>query len=615
MNFGSVYKCLVELFPEVDHRMLRAVALENPKDVHAAINDVLTEVLPCFLGESILPPQDPKEVENKMEMDSLKSGTIGDEASDVTSQGSGVAHLDVALNQSVSENSYVASDDCKQSCENTETASLEALASVQEDRSDVELNQVAPGKLNGLIYEDSEYNDHEQSPQITKILNLVTEDIKQNKTPFDGVNHSHNIHDLDGWHVHESYRDDRPFSADENCDSQTANPSFGNHSPVQSVIHLHSESDYQKSNANGTSNPSPKQECSTGEMIVIEDGLVGHTIVTQSGQPCSIELLEKNIEDAKSNKITLFSAMQSVIDKMKALEHAEKYVEKVKEDSANGELEILAKLEEMKQIVARTKEANDMHAGEVYGEKAILATETRELQSRLLSLSEERDKSLSILDEMHATIGARMTAVEAVLKVIQEENLAKEECARKALAEQEALMEKVLEESRILEREAKENAKLREFLIHHGQLVDILQGEISVIVQDVRHLKEKFDLDVPLSKSLSSSQTSCILASSGSSLKSAASDLARFCSPLTDTASHLDAEKGSSSNLDKEGSRASSFISSKSSMSSNNLKEERSERNHLKACSDDGWDVFDKDAEFADAPHLVDAKERSLREF
>lgn len=53
-----------------------------------------------------------------------------------------------------------------------------------------------------------------------------------------------------------------------------------------------------------------------------------------------------------------------------------------------------------------------------------------------------------------------MTAVEAVLKVIQEENLAKEECARKALAEQEALMEKVLEESRILEREAKENAKV-----------------------------------------------------------------------------------------------------------------------------------------------------------
>lgn len=40
------------------------------------------------------------------------------------------------------------------------------------------------------------------------------------------------------------------------------------------------------------------------------------------------------------------------------------------------------------------------HAGEVYGEKAILATEVRELQSRLLCLSNERDKSLAILDEV-----------------------------------------------------------------------------------------------------------------------------------------------------------------------------------------------------------------------
>lgn len=39
-------------------------------------------------------------------------------------------------------------------------------------------------------------------------------------------------------------------------------------------------------------------------------------------------------------------------------------------------------------------------AGEVYGEKAILATELRELQSRVLSLSDERDKSLAVLDEV-----------------------------------------------------------------------------------------------------------------------------------------------------------------------------------------------------------------------
>lgn len=41
------------------------------------------------------------------------------------------------------------------------------------------------------------------------------------------------------------------------------------------------------------------------------------------------------------------------------------------------------------------------HAGEVYGEKAILATELRELQSRVRSLSDERDGSLAILDEVY----------------------------------------------------------------------------------------------------------------------------------------------------------------------------------------------------------------------
>lgn len=40
------------------------------------------------------------------------------------------------------------------------------------------------------------------------------------------------------------------------------------------------------------------------------------------------------------------------------------------------------------------------HAGEVYGEKAVLATELRELEARALSLSVERDKYLAVLDEV-----------------------------------------------------------------------------------------------------------------------------------------------------------------------------------------------------------------------
>ncbi|RXH81702.1 hypothetical protein DVH24_035123 [Malus domestica] len=82
----------------------------------------------------------------------------------------------------------------------------------------------------------------------------------------------------------------------------------------------------------------------------------------------------------------------------------EKAVDIVQEEASRGALDIMVKVEELKQMLAHAKEANDMvHAGEVFGEKAILATEARELQSRLLNLSDERDKSLAILNEVDST--------------------------------------------------------------------------------------------------------------------------------------------------------------------------------------------------------------------
>lgn len=51
-------------------------------------------------------------------------------------------------------------------------------------------------------------------------------------------------------------------------------------------------------------------------------------------------------------------------------------------------------------------------------------------------------------------------------------------------------------------------------------VITLNRGEISVICQDIRHLKENFDNRVPLSQSISSSQTSCKLASSVSSMRS-----------------------------------------------------------------------------------------------
>ncbi|KAK9201695.1 hypothetical protein WN944_016901 [Citrus x changshan-huyou] len=338
-----------------------------------------------------------------------------------------------------------------------------------------------------------------------------------------------------------------------------------------------STTDSGKPDANGSSDLMSKQENSVNGKCNIEDDSTITTIVTGSGQICRIDLLEEMIEDAKNNKKNLFKAMESVMNMMREVEIQERAAKEAKAAAVRGGLDIFVKMDELKQMLAHAKEANDMHAGEIYGERAILATEARELQNRLLSLSEERDKSLAVLDEMRETLEARLAAAEDMRKEAEEEKFEKEESARASLAEQEVIMEKVVQESKLLQQQAEENSKLREFLMDRGRVVDSLQGEISVICQDVRLLKEKFDERVPLSKSVSSSQTTCILASSGSSLKSVASLVAE--QDLT------------SETLEK--------MSPAPAVDVESLKSRGDEKNgdFWRQLSDDGWDLFENETE------------------
>ncbi|RWV97662.1 hypothetical protein GW17_00039536 [Ensete ventricosum] len=135
-------------------------------------------------------------------------------------------------------------------------------------------------------------------------------------------------------------------------------------------------------------------------ILSANDDNLSATLLTRSGQFVNIDYLEDLISDAKSNKKKMLSAMELITERMKELEHLKERNKKAQEESSCAGLDTLTKVEELKKILKDTKEANDMHAGEVYGEKAILATEARELQSRLHSLSDERDKSLSLIDEV-----------------------------------------------------------------------------------------------------------------------------------------------------------------------------------------------------------------------
>lgn len=57
---------------------------------------------------------------------------------------------------------------------------------------------------------------------------------------------------------------------------------------------------------------------------------------------------------------TLFLAMESVIGLMKEVELQEKAAEQAKQEAAEGCSEIFKRVDELKQLIQQTKEANDM---------------------------------------------------------------------------------------------------------------------------------------------------------------------------------------------------------------------------------------------------------------
>ncbi|XP_052211275.1 uncharacterized protein LOC127814078 [Diospyros lotus] len=602
MGFNSVYRVLQDVFPQVDTRMLRAVAIENPKDADAAVEVVLVEVIPYLSGgsavsgsfdDTVEDASDPapkvdisltdQMVETPNGSSSCDANGDGDKVSKYTGKDELVSlgkqeEINVNIVHDVIYRDTLISEVHKDTADNGVDDQVHMkneggeFMSVMQDLSSVRVG----------LDQGSHVSSPVSKPGCTN--EIMSSNLLVGQENFDG----HSSCDCNIVNYGESLHAQPPLD-DNQLDKEKSVVQVAS-LPVQECnpdipegcLQLAAEhavnSDWEKLEPDGTTNVASKENMDTRDTVQFEDENPSNTIVTRSGQICRIDLLEDIIEDARSNKKTLFLAMESVISLMREVELQEKAAEQAREEAVRGGLDILTKVEDLKAMLQHAKEANDMHAGEVYGEKAILATEARELQSRLLSLSDERDKSLAILDEMRQTLEERMDAAEKDRRTAEQERMEKEESARKALAEQELIMEKVVQESKMLKEEAEENSKLQEFLIDRGRVVDVLQGEISVICQDVKLLKEKFDGRVPLSKSLSSSQTSCILASSSSSFKSTALDQVPDRTDLSD-----------SSRTTTPGPSADDELFSGEERAGNNLG----------ALVEDGWELFDNREDYA----------------
>ncbi|KAJ3686916.1 hypothetical protein LUZ61_016080 [Rhynchospora tenuis] len=246
-------------------------------------------------------------------------------------------------------------------------------------------------------------------------------------------------------------------------------------------------------------------------------------VIARSSHSVDADILEDIVSDAKSSKVNLVSSIEMLTKMLNNVVQLEEKAKNTKEEASTAGQNTLSKVEDLKQMLLCAQEANDMHAGEVYGERSILSTEARELQSRLLSLSDEKNKSLEIIEKIHRTLEARLAAAEEEIAKAENIRLEKEESAQRILKEQEEMMNAIVEESKKLQKEAEENVKLREFLVERGRVVDSLQGEIAVICEDITRLKEIVEGHLPMTKSILSTISSLSSSSSESLNKSTSS--------------------------------------------------------------------------------------------
>ncbi|XP_077219445.1 uncharacterized protein LOC143853528 isoform X2 [Tasmannia lanceolata] len=571
MGFNLVFRSLQEVFPQVDVRVLRAVAIEHSKDVNAAVEFILFEILPTMCT-----PQDAKHTvsDNQEPMHSL----VGEEAVEANAgpysktrsiaceDAGGINHKNdtSCINSTFFDELVVGSHAAPSSMTHEDTV----ISDLCSDTSHANIQE-----SHGL----SVYNS--KSALITDVCSHSCSDINSPKEGHFPTNFQH---------FQSPFYDESVESIDRLVVAEIG---------VSASLVECEELGSRSSPENGS-----ERVTFDSELTGVDDASFPTTIATRSGQITSTDFLEEFIEDAKNNKKTLSLAMESVTSMVEEVVLQEEAAEQAKKQASEGGLDILIKVEDLKQMLQHAKEANNMHAGEVYGERAILATEARELQSRLLNLSDARDTSLSIIDEMRRDLEARLAVARAEKEAAEQEKLDKEKSAHKALTEQELIMENVVEGSKKLQQEAEENAKLREFLIDRGRVVYTLRGEIAVICEDVKSLKEEIDRRLPMKKSLSKSQTSSTLASSSTSLKSIPADQGlertKSSKSLESSMSLKSKSSTTKSAQSSKSTRQEPLNSGQSKGAKRNQKEKKPIGDGPKASSSrDGWDWFYGEAE------------------
>ncbi|RLM99692.1 uncharacterized protein C2845_PM06G21880 [Panicum miliaceum] len=573
----EVFRSLQELFPKVDHRILKAIAIEHRKDVDSAVVAVLDEVMPSMTSSA-----------GALSAHHEVSPSMADSGRNLFAN-----HSTHEVGSSSSAGHDIRVDEVDKSVHSAQDTSTEITTGAQENiDSELHVGRLASShgmseKLNLCSDTIPNGNQHDFVPNLDVVSSNTSPDRKladsDNEVGYGGLSSecfsqlpmgencadstsikALHLHDQDSSNipVGDHFPQNNPskfFSGyeDINFDDDLFFSdllAFGSNDLSSGILSTEKDSytpvldvpnpDEEGSSA-GTSGVTEQRNASNvGTGYMLPDLNLNHfasTASTHSSHSVSIESLEDSIADARSNKNGLLPSLELVTKMIEDVELLEEKAKVAKHESSVAGTGILTKVEELKEMLTHAKEANDMHAGEVSGEKSILTTEARELQSRLQRLSDERNKYLVIIEEIHQTLDERLVATQQEIAAAEKEKIEKEAAAQALLDEQEKMMNSIVEESRKLQKEAEDNLKLKEFLVERGRIVDTLQGEMSVICEDVSLLKRVVDERLSFSK-LQRSTMSSLSSSLHSSLHKSWSSSDRTTEAAASLDKHIVAE-------------------------------------------------------------------------
>ncbi|XP_078148438.1 uncharacterized protein LOC144543851 isoform X3 [Carex rostrata] len=451
MAFKTVFYALQDVFPQVDLRILKAVASKYSSDINSAVEFVLSDVLPV-VSESkpteTYYPLPPKFDDVDQTYPTFE--TEGKGSSSVNQMGflpyPTIENYNPFL-EDVPSSSYVAQLSSLSSSESSLSSTASSMKQSMEKSTYAESSNSQYGS--NLYPHENTFNVSVNSANYDATKDLIQlEDYSE--LPYQPLN---NYAALNSDSMTNSTTDIDPNV----MDYAMADTGYKSCSMYENEEPKSEKKDEVSAKVSEEKVPlllkETFEESVTSDVPIIPDEEThseGEAKVSKSKS--EFEAIDELIDHVTKSKEILSSAMQATISKIKEVELQQENAKLSREEAAKADEKLIEMVEGLDNMIKTAKETND-------------------------EINDTLDAQLVIAREENA--GAQ--------KVIAE----KEEKYLKIRAEKESTLEEMKKESLVLKNEAEENSMLRELLLECGRKVDVLQGEISTIKEEVITLKEQ----------------------------------------------------------------------------------------------------------------------------